>query len=85
MLDIAFLIAEKGNGRKIKKVTMQELLTTAMQVKLTTITIQALENVTGVMRQLISLNTVQSLNRKFFSEGGHTDCSGIKTPLQIQT
>ena len=85
MLDIAFLIAEKGNGRKIKKVTMQELLTTAMQVQLTIITIQALGNVTGVMRQLISLNTVQSLNRKIFSDGEHADCSGVKTPLQIQT
>ena len=81
MLDIVFLTVEKGNGRKIKKVTMQELLTTAMQVQLTIITIQALENVTGVMKQRILLNSVQLLNRKIFSEGGHTDCSGVKTPL----
>ena len=52
MLDIVFLTVEKGNGRKIKMVTIQELLTTAIQVQLTIITIQVQENVIGVMKQL---------------------------------
>ena len=81
MLDIVFLTVEKGSGRKVKMVTIQELLTTAIQVQLTIITIQVLENVTGVMKQRILLNSVQLLSRKFFSKGGHTDCSGVKTPL----